>query len=88
MDTVRNVLEESGLLFLTVPVGPDVLVWNLHRRYGNMRLPKLLCGWEQVDNVGWSETLFSSPAPFSLQYEPVFVLRPLSLCLSRQDLIQ
>ena len=24
----------EGLLLLTVPIGPDVVVWNLHRRYG------------------------------------------------------
>lgn len=35
----------GGLLFLSVPVGPDVLAWNLLRRYGRVRLPLLLEGW-------------------------------------------
>ena len=103
MDTVRNVLEENGLFFLTVPigeggpldwqgiikahtyihthsVGPDVLVWNLHRRYGYQRLPLLLSGWEEVESVGWEEELLTSPAPFTIQYEPVLILRHLAGC--------
>ncbi|CAI8045483.1 hypothetical protein GBAR_LOCUS25165 [Geodia barretti] len=80
MDTVRNVLEENGLFFLTVPIGPDVLVWNLHRRYGYQRLPLLLCGWEEVESVGWEEELLTSPAPFTIQYEPVLILRHLAGC--------
>ena len=30
----ERTLVVGGLLFLSVPVGPDVVVWNLHRRYG------------------------------------------------------
>lgn len=43
------------LLFLSVPVGPDVVVWNLHRRYGRIRLPLLLTPFNLVDTVGWAE---------------------------------
>ena len=39
---------DGGLLLLTVPIGPDVVVWNLHRRYGVARLPHLLWGWDTV----------------------------------------
>lgn len=56
-------------------VGPDVLVWNLHRRYGHHRLPLLLKGWEQVAVYGWREELLEAPAPFTITYEPVLVLR-------------
>lgn len=42
MAKARSILKPGGLLFLTVPVGPDVLVFNLHRRYGPARLPLLL----------------------------------------------
>lgn len=42
MARVRSILKPGGLLLLTVPVGPDVLVFNLHRRYGPARLPLLL----------------------------------------------
>ena len=54
--------------------GPDVVVWNLHRRYGHLRLPLLLTGWEEVERVGWGEELASQDAPYTNVYEPVFVL--------------
>lgn len=75
MQDVKAVLKPDGMLFLTVPLGPDVVVWNLHRRYGKLRLPRLLRGWEQVECVGWREELLEQTAPYTLAYEPVFVLR-------------
>ena len=51
-----------------------MLVWNLHRRYGNVRLPLLLESWEEVEKLGWGEELLYSPAHYTLQYEPVLVL--------------
>jgi hypothetical protein len=49
MNDVRRALEGSatprrGLLFLTLPIGEDLVVWNALRRYGKLRLPKLLEG--------------------------------------------
>lgn len=52
-----------------------MVVWNLHRRYGNLRLPLLLAGWERVESVGWDEQLVSKEAPYTRTYEPVFVLQ-------------
>jgi hypothetical protein len=75
-DAVKGLfLKPGGVYFLTVPVGPDVVVWNLHRRYGPVRLPLLLHGWEVVDKVGWEEDMPTRAAPFSQSVEPVFVLR-------------
>lgn len=54
--------------------GPDVVVWNLHRRYGAVRLPLLLRGWSQVAVVGWREELLTTEASWLKTYEPVFVL--------------
>ena len=52
MENVKHLLKpETGRLLLTVPLGPDVVVWNLHRRYGEVRLPLLLQGWTVVDTV-------------------------------------
>lgn len=48
MASAWRALKPGGKLLLTVPVGPDVVVWNLHRRYGPLRLPLLLRGWEEV----------------------------------------
>jgi SAM-dependent methyltransferase len=75
MRKVMNILKPGGLLFMTVPVGPDVVVFNLHRRYGHVRLPLLLDGWEVVDRVGWLESRLEAPANWRQTYEPVFVLR-------------
>lgn len=76
IDRARAALRPGGVLFLTVPVGPDVVVWNLHRRYGVVRLPLLLEGWgEPIDRVGWDEARLTAAAKFTQSWEPVFVLR-------------
>jgi SAM-dependent methyltransferase len=75
MKAAQCLLRPGGLLFLTLPVGPDVVVWNLHRRYGRVRLPLLLRGWEVVDVIGWSWARFDAAADYRRSYEPVFVLR-------------
>ena len=76
MKTVKTILKSDGLLFLTVPIGKDVVVWNLHRRYGMLRLPRLLLGWKEVECIGWREELMGANEPYTLAYEPVFVLKP------------
>lgn len=55
--------------------GPDLLVWNLHRRYGEIRLPLLLQEWEQLAVYGMDEDLMLTHAPIATQYEPVFILK-------------
>jgi SAM-dependent methyltransferase len=64
METAWRVLRPGGRLLLSVPVGPDVLVWNLHRRYGARRLPLLLAGWEDVARVGWEEERLHADASY------------------------
>ena len=63
-----------------MPIGPDVVVFNLHRRYGELRLPMLLdaSGLEVVDILGWDEARLTAAADFRKTYEPVFVLRKTS----------
>lgn len=75
MRDLRTLLTPSGLLFLSVPIGPDALVWNLHRRYGPIRLPLLLYGYQQLDCFGWDQALLTAPRSFRKSYEPVFVLQ-------------
>jgi len=76
MRRVRETLQPGGMLFLTVPVGSDIVVYNLHRRYGAVRLPLLLQGWEVLERIGWNELqLDRTDISFTLTYEPVFVLR-------------
>lgn len=73
MKEMQLVLKPGGLLFLSVPVGPDALIWNLNRIYGRTRLPLLLQGWEIVDTFGFSENLFERKD--FRNHEPVFVLK-------------
>eukprot|EP01038_Epipyxis_sp_PR26KG_P005796 gene5796-8000_t len=75
MKSVKSKLIIGGLLFLTVPIGPDVVVFNLHRRYGKIRLPYLLSGWEVVEKIAWNEQRISQDANWRQTYEPVFVLK-------------
>lgn len=75
MRTAMCMLRPGGLLFLSVPVGPDVVVWNLHRRYGEVRLPHLLYGWDVLDVVGWNQEKLTADANWRRSYEPIFVLR-------------
>ena len=75
MRTAWEALRPGGTLLLSVPVGPDVCVWNLHRRYGERRLPRLLAGWERVGRVGWDEARLTAPSDHRRRYEPVLALR-------------
>eukprot|EP00937_MAST-01D_sp_MAST-1D-sp2_P002807 g2807.t1 len=77
MRRARELLRPGGALLLTVPVGPDVVVWNLHRRYGRARLPMLLEGWDErvEERVGWIAAKLDAEANWRRSYEPVFVLR-------------
>ena len=67
----------AGLLILTVPIGPDAVVWNAMRRYGEVRLPLLLHGWRDVDRVGWEQRRLTADAPLrGKSYEPALLLEP------------
>ena len=75
MQTVWRSLRPGGVFLLSLPVGPDLIVWNLHRRYGTLRLPRMLAGWEELRRVGWMAGRLHAPADHRHRYEPVFVLR-------------
>lgn len=74
MEKIRGVLKPGGLLFLSIPVGSDALVWNCHRIYGRKRLPKLIEDWEIVETFGFSEALYDAELG-EWEPQPVFVLR-------------
>lgn len=67
---------EAGVMILTAPIGPDLLVWNLERRYGKIRLPLLLEGWEVKGRFGWIEEKLTKEANFRQRFEPAWVLTP------------
>lgn len=75
MQHAWRALRPGGRLLLSVPVGPDALVWNLHRRYGAARLPLLLRGWAEEGRVGWEESRLTAAADVRRSYEPLFILR-------------
>lgn len=91
MQKVHKLLKPKGLLFVTVPIGPDVVVFNLHRRYGTVRLPLLLgedtCMWNVIDRVGWIDAKLNRTANWRQTYEPVFVLEKNNeRCISNQSM--
>ena len=75
MRVTQCMLKHDGVLFLTIPIGPDVIVYNLHRRYGRVRLPYMLAGWEVVDVEGWHESALDADVSYRRTFEPVFVLK-------------
>ena len=68
-------LRPGGHLLLSAPVGPDLIVWNMHRRYGPIRLPRLLTGWEEVARLDWEQERLTAAADHRRRYEPLFILR-------------
>lgn len=77
MQKAKALLKKDGLLFLSVPVGKDYLIWNLHRVYGKLRLKALLQGWRIVGYFGFtSEDL--ETIEWTQTHQPVFVLKPLA----------
>lgn len=69
MQLMKRLLQPRGRLFLTVPVGRDKVVFNLHRIYGPARLPLLLQGWTVEDRFGWEDSALERDTGFG--WEPV-----------------
>lgn len=78
MKLAKKLIKKDGLLFLSVPIGQDCLVWNAHRIYGKIRWPMMLAGWKTVDSFGFSESLMvNMPLGVFSYKQPVFVLQNL-----------
>lgn len=79
MDALRqDLLTPNATLLFQVPIGLDVVGWNVYRRYGRVRLPLILDGFAVHDAFGMSPFLFDRADPLNRPVEPVFVLRPLT----------
>lgn len=74
MKKVKKIIKKGDILFLSVPVGKDLLVWNAHRIYGRIRLPLLLKGWETLDTFGFDESKLDV-VDKGASCQPVFVLK-------------
>lgn len=53
MKHLRSLLKPRGVMILTLPVGRDQVVRPFHRIYGRERLPRLLDGYEVVEEAYW-----------------------------------
>lgn len=74
MQKMREIIKtKDGILFLSIPVGKDLLVWNAHRIYGRRRLPLLLKDWEILDTFGFVESRLNTGEGGS--HQPIFVLK-------------
>lgn len=77
MDMVKELISPEGHLFLSVPIGSDLVVWNMMRRYGIERLGLLIEGWAGVRKFGVSEEeAKKGENNFRKAHEPVIVLQP------------
>ena len=76
MQRLKNILTEDGVLFLSVPIGPDLVVWNSHRIYGPIRFPMLIDGWEVIQSFGFDESLFDAKRLGHWYIQPVWILKP------------
>jgi hypothetical protein len=76
MAELKRMLKPGGALFLSVPVGPDVLVWNAHRIYGRKRLPRLLDGWRTLAAYDFQDAMLDLGPLGAYERQPVFVLTP------------
>ncbi|MFZ1024705.1 MAG: discoidin domain-containing protein [Limnoraphis robusta] len=76
MKLAKKLIKKDGLLFFSVPVGQDCIVWNAHRIYGKIRLPMMFEGWKVLDSFGFSESLMTDQ-DLGRYEQPVFVLKNL-----------
>ena len=53
MKVMRRLMKPDGKMVLTIPCGKDAAIAPWHRVYGEMRLPKLLQGFEVADEQYW-----------------------------------
>ena len=51
VEMLSCVIKPGGLLYLGVPVGPDAVVFNVHRIYGFVRLPMLTANFKVLNVI-------------------------------------
>jgi len=73
MGVIRKTLKPNGRLFLSIPCGADMIVFNLNRIYGRHRLKKLMEGWTLRGSLGWDAKL-SKRWTTDAKYKPLFIL--------------
>lgn len=74
MQKMKSIIKKGGLLFLSVPIGKDMVVWNAHRVYGKIRLPLLIEGWKIIDTFVMDNEKLEQQDE-SGKFQPVYVLK-------------
>lgn len=77
MDAIHKNLKSDGILIWGAPVGKDALTWNVHRVYGNIRLPMIFKNFTEIDWFGYSKELLLNQPLQNNGYQPVVVLKKL-----------
>lgn len=67
---------KPGSLLFSLPIGPDLLIWNMGRRYGVQRLPLMLENVKVLSRWGFDATLLTTPADYRKRLEAAFHVRP------------
>lgn len=77
MLNTKNLIHKDNLLYLSVPIGIDKIVFNVHRVYGRHRIPLLLKEWELVEKFGFMNDSFDNNinGVNGTPYQPLYVLR-------------
>jgi len=74
INKAKMMLKDNGIFIFTVPIGSDLIIWNLQRRYGSIRLPKLLGDdFHELQRLGWKDDLLDANNDYRKTYEPVFI---------------
>lgn len=61
MENLHKHLIDNGLLFFGAPIGKDALVWNVHRVYGNIRMPILFNNFKELEWIGGQKNMLNLP---------------------------
>lgn len=73
MMMLRTKVKHGGLMFLSVPMRQDTIVWNAHRIYGQVRFPHLIAGWDVLAAIGnHADSQTYRDADY---FQPIHVLR-------------
>ncbi len=78
MGKMKCIIRPGGTLYLSVPVSLDKVVWNMHRIYGQLRLPLLLKHWTLLKlyaNYEWKLRYHEMWDSDKGDFEPLFVLK-------------
>ncbi len=77
LQSMKRYLKPDGLLWLSVLVGKDKLIWNNTRVYGQLLLPRLFDGWTVIEAFGMDEgRLDQANQSLDECLRPLFILQP------------